>query len=159
MFNIRNGNNLEISDTMIEGVYNSMNFNIGLDTALNNKKPIDFNASHPLSSAQGMYWGMLKYRFIVMEGIIYDELGKELNSISYHTGIDLSKTVTKNSSFEVKENSIVKFQVKFDLSKVFTATGNNINPETEVFTHSSPGTEYNIAKKVTDNLAIGTTIN
>lgn len=158
LFNYKNGSSLLVMDTTPSGDYASFKFTLGLDTVLNNSSPSSFPISHPLSTAQSMYWGMLKYRFVVMEGIIHDSTGKEIGSVSYHTGVDLSRVKTITQAFKVSDNQTTNISVKFNLEKVFTATGNNIDPTTETFTHSSPGVEYTLAKKVMDNLASGTTI-
>lgn len=158
LFNYKNGSNLQVMDTTPPGEYTSFKFIMGLDTTLNNSSPSSFPISHPLSTAQSMYWGMLKYRFVVMEGIIHDSTGKEIGSVSYHTGVNLSRAKISTQSFKVSDNQTTNILVKFDLEKVFTAAGNNIDPTAETFTHSSPGIEYDIAKKVMDNFASGTTI-
>lgn len=43
-------------------------FSVGLYPELNNSNPVTFPAGHPLSLDKDMHWGMLKYRFIVLEG-------------------------------------------------------------------------------------------
>lgn len=158
MFNYKNGPVATLIDTIPAGTYNGFSFLEGLDTAQNNSSPSSYTFGHPLSTAQSMYWGMLKYRFVVMEGVLYDASGKELNSISYHTGIDLVKAVNSAKTFTANDENPVNIQVKFDLLKVFTATGNTIDPTKETFTHSAPGAEYDLASKVMTNLLAGTSV-
>src|SRR4051812_14764013 len=80
--------------------YTKLRFHFGLDPATNNSNPSSFNASHPLSLNQDMYWGMLKYRFIVVEGQIDSSAAKNQtpsNPFSMHLGTDtLYRTITSN---------------------------------------------------------------
>lgn len=157
-FNYKNGSTFTLTDTIPAGEYNGFNFLAGLDSVHNNSNPSSFNINHPLSTAQSMYWGMLKYRFLVMEGIIYDASGKELNSVSYHTGVDLVKLSSTPKTIKADDQNPITIQVKFDLAKIFTASANTIDPTKEVFTHSSPGSEYTLANKVMTNFVAGTTV-
>lgn len=77
---------------MPSGNYSKFRFHFGLDHATNhNTDPATFDASHPLSLAQDMYWGMLRYRFIVVEGQVDSSAAKDqvpANPFSMHLGTD-----------------------------------------------------------------------
>ncbi len=53
-----------------QGEFSKFAFDFGLDKNKNNSIPSSFPASHPLSVETALYWDMLKYRFLVIEGNI-----------------------------------------------------------------------------------------
>ena len=148
-----------IIDSIPAGDYSNLTFNLGLDSILNNSKPGSFAFDNPLSTAQSMYWGMVKYRFAVLEGIVYDNMGTELNAISFHTGVDLVREKVFSQNIKIMEDKTTMLTIKIDISKVFTDPINTISPTSEIYTHTNPGKEYNISTKVMDNLVTGTTLN
>lgn len=157
LFNYKNGSSFNYKDTLPAGDYNKLSFNIGLDSNMNNMIPNSFSINHPMSTAQSMYWGMVKYRFLVLEGYLYDSTGKEINTISYHTGVNLVKEKVDLKNTSISEDNPISINIKFNVASIFTGS-NPINPTKEVFTHSNPGTEYDLANKVMENMNSGTTI-
>lgn len=80
--------------------------NLGLDTLYNNKNPVSFADSHPLSISQNMYWSMLKYRFLVIEGRIDTSSTKDKTPtfpFSYHIGSD---TMLRSFSFNTTNGEL-----------------------------------------------------
>lgn len=80
--------------------------NLGLDTLYNNKNPVLFADSHPLSISQNMYWSMLKYRFLVIEGRIDTSATKDKTPtfpFSYHIGSD---TMLRSFSFNTTNDEL-----------------------------------------------------
>lgn len=91
VFLYRPGKSSSFSFTAPEGEYTSFRFAFGLDTAMNNKIPASFEASHPLSVETGLYWDMLKYRFLIVEGSIDNSATKDQTPnapFSMHLGRD-----------------------------------------------------------------------
>ena len=135
-----------------------LEFTLGLTSEYNNSDPNKFPIEHPLSTAKSMYWGMMKYRFVVIEGSISDSNGVTLNNVSYHTGVDLSRFIVFKDALKLGVNHAAITDIKIDIKKIFTYPGQEINPVTEKLTHSSPGAEYELAKKITNNLESGISI-
>lgn len=76
---------------MPKGNFKTFKFYFGLDAATNNSIPMNFPASNPLSVESGMYWDMLKYRFLVVEGNIDNSPAKNqppASPFSMHLGSD-----------------------------------------------------------------------
>lgn len=76
-------------------------FSFGLNPAQNNANPVSFPIEHPMSREQGMYWDMLKYRFLVAEGSIDSTTSGAAsiqNVFSMHLGSDtLYRVLSTNS--------------------------------------------------------------
>lgn len=153
LLNLQEGNTLSILETVPTGTYSSIELILGLNESKNNSNPNDYNSDHPLSTAQAMYWGMLKYRFVIIEGKVLDSNKTILNSVSYHTGIDLSKSIVENINLEFTANKPPVVICKIDLKNLF----NGLDPLVQNATHSSPGSDYDIAKTVTENISGGIT--
>lgn len=102
------------------GTFTKLRFHFGLDPATNNSDPSSFNASHPLSLNQDMYWGMLKYRFIVVEGQIDSSSAKNQtpsNPFSMHLGTDtLYREITSDLG-SINEGGQITIHI--DLGKLF----------------------------------------
>lgn len=114
-------------------------FLVGLNDINNAKNPTDFNASHPLSSTNNMYWNeWTKYRYIVFEGKL-KSAGIEKNFV-YHTGLDYRNrtTMTKNIILTVGKDSFYNLYLNID--KIFYPnSGNNISYNGgELQTHANP---------------------
>lgn len=69
------------------GEYIGMKFNVGLAPDLNDMDPNKYDATHPMSREQDMYWDMTKYRFLVLEAVAdYPTENDFSHYISYHLG-------------------------------------------------------------------------
>jgi hypothetical protein len=145
--------------TAIEaGNYNSVEIDLGLNPVLNDSDPTSFPTDHPLSTFNQMYWSMLKYRFLILEGRsnISGTLGSNDDVLhAYHPGTNPSfRQVSFNldSSFSDKLNSgNVNLELVFDLDEIFT-TEPAIDMVAEPQTHSEP-VDIAIAVKMMNNLA------
>ncbi len=97
----------------------SLNFDIGLNSTLNNSNPKSFNNEHPLSIEQNMFWDMLKYRFVTLEGNYTEKDSIEEKSFSFHLGTEaLLRNATIDNNINVNENTIV-VQVTFEVLDLF----------------------------------------
>lgn len=84
-------NNTSFKFDVPVGNYYAFRFSFGIDTSLNNRLPMSFPAAHPLSVESGLYWDMLKYRFMVAQGNIDSSLAKNKTPnlpFSMHLGSD-----------------------------------------------------------------------
>ncbi len=143
---------LTLKTTLPIGNYQSISFSFGLNDSLNNQLPNSYSAEHPMSTQQGMYWPMQKYRFMVFEGFVYDKNRNELNSIAYHTGVNSYREIKKTMSFKVESDKANIIQVKIDLEKIFNQIGNPVNPTKEDFSHSTSASQLDLNTKIMDNL-------
>lgn len=90
-FFLYKSNQSNFSVQIPEGEFVAFKFCFGIDTFWNNKNPISFSSSHPLSVEEGLYWDMLKYRFAVVEGAIDNSPSKNQTPntpFSMHLGTD-----------------------------------------------------------------------
>ncbi|HMV13958.1 MAG TPA: hypothetical protein PKK18_02705 [Chitinophagales bacterium] len=113
-----NGNN-NFSFKMPKGNYTAFTFALGVDAATNNLMPASFPPSHPLSVENGLYWDMLKYRFIVAEGNIDDSaLKNEIPDapFSMHLGSDTLYTIINASAIPYDGTSVF---INLNLDKLF----------------------------------------
>ena len=102
--------------------YQKIRFCFGLDYAANHTvDPSVFAPSHPLSLSQDMFWGMLRYRFIVVEGKIDSSSAKNqvpANPFSMHLGSDtLYRSITANLPAALSVGTTIN--IKADVSKMF----------------------------------------
>ncbi|MBK9329720.1 MAG: hypothetical protein IPM95_10510 [Sphingobacteriales bacterium] len=102
-----------------EGTFSIFEFSFGLDKDQNASIPASFEAAHPLSVESGLYWDMLKYRFLVVEGNIDNSPTKNqtpTNPFSMHIGTD---TLYHTISVTGLPKAGSKLTVELDLDKLF----------------------------------------
>ena len=146
---------MTIKTTLPVGHYQSIAFNFGMNDSLNNQLPNSYSAEHPMSTQQGMYWPMQKYRFMVFEGFVYDKNKNELNSIAYHTGVNSYREILQTLHFHVEQDQTTTINIKIDFEKIFTQSGNAIDPTKDVFSHSTSASQLELNTKIMDNLVKG----
>lgn len=157
IFLLKNDNN-SFSFNAPNGNYTSFRFFLGLDKKTNNTQPNSYPASHPLSVENSLYWDMLKYRFIVLEGKIDNSSTiDQLPSMpfSMHLGADTlyTKIPVTNEIFR-HTNTI---QITIDLQKLFV-----LDKDVFEIAHFSNHSEaYQIADAIAikNSLINGITIN
>lgn len=102
------------------GSFSSFKFYFGLDKATNNAVPMSFPASSPLSVESGMYWDMLKYRFLIVEGDIDNSSTKDQTPaapFSMHLGTDTMYAEIPVTGGVPMGGSTL--QINLDMSKLF----------------------------------------
>ena len=135
------------------GHYQELQIGFGLNAEQNASDPDSYPQDHPLATYQSMYWSMLKYRFIKMEGWIYTNSMDKDTAISYHTGTDALYQVRHfNESFNVSEAEVTQLQVEIDINKVFDGPAGSIDPMQEPQTHSTPA-NFSVASRLMENMA------
>jgi hypothetical protein len=108
------------------GTFESVGFNLGVNSTLNNKKPADFPTSNPLSKSEE-YWDSWKsYIFFKLEGLMdKDDNGTFETGITYHTGSNEASIPTNSAqNFTIGSNS---GQVNFGLDMNKLLTGFDFN--------------------------------
>lgn len=111
-----------ISSEVIAGNYKSIRFNLGLTPEQNLIDPQTFEAEHPQSTANNMFWGWgSQYRFMKIDGRADFTSGELLDStFSYHTGFDdLMRTITVETEIDLKKDETADVEIAIDLDTVF----------------------------------------
>jgi hypothetical protein len=156
-YNIKDNKTVHFVDTLPIGQYHHLDFGIGLTEDQNNTDPNSVVPTNPLSTLNAMYWGMLRYRFLVMEGVIYDVNGKELaQGVSYHANVLKSKENIMD--MKIVGDATTNIILKLDLAKIFTMTGSKIEPSVENVTHMNNHTEIALGIKVSENFVNGSSV-
>ena len=132
-----------------EGEYKEIRFGIGVDSANNHKTPADFPVDHPLTSSKGMYWSMINYRFMIMEGKLDTSASDSVYNVPFgvHTGTDVlyrEKTFTHALKFMKGDDK--KVTIEIDIDKLLTG----LNFKTDHVSHSE-GAGFPLAEKVANN--------
>lgn len=102
-----------------KGNYSSFKFSFGLDKNTNNSIPMTFASSNPLSVENGMYWDMLKYRFLIVEGKIDNSVTKDqipASPFSMHLGTDTMHAEIVASVLPYINNTLM---IELDMDKLF----------------------------------------
>jgi hypothetical protein len=143
------------SFTLPYGSFSKLRYHFGIDPQTNHDAdPASFDASHPLSLSHDMYWGMLRYRFIVAEGTVDSSASKNqtpANPFSMHLGTDtLYREITANIG-TIKRGSTI--HITIDLAKLFPLDENDFYI-TNFSNHSEPS-EIPAAIRIVENLMTG----
>lgn len=154
VFLFRWGVNEAITMAIPPGDYDSLLFGLGLSPDLNNSNPNAFPDSHPLSIAQDMFWPMLKYRFILMEGAVDTSAAKSgvVNfPLTYHLGADeLFRPIAIPYRFSISEGEKRELVFPVELSEIFDGPAGTIDLRTHFSNHS---TDMPKATIMVDNFA------
>jgi hypothetical protein len=109
-------NGMTVSGSIPKGDYTAIEFSLGVREDLNLKDPATFDASHPLSVTNNMYWGWsTQYIFSKLEG--FEIYANDTTSFVIHTGTqDL-------------------YRPEINVSRAFSITtgGNTVNVTMDVF--------------------------
>ncbi len=136
------------------GKYTKMRIGIGLDPEQNDSDPNSFtDNNNPLSSYQGMYWSMVKYRFVVLEGLAIARKDTVNIPFAYHTGTDpLYQVITFDTDVNASSSALgYSFNLSIDLNTLFDGPAGKIDIATQSFTHSE-GPSLAIAATFMENL-------
>jgi hypothetical protein len=130
---------------------------VGLDKDLNNSNPVTFPAGHPLSLDKDMFWGMLKYRFLVTEGAI-DSTASKNGTVNFPFSIHLgTDTLYRELSFPVSINSGTDVFIDADPKNLFNGPDGILDIRNNYSNHSSP-LEIPVGIKLMNNFAAGISI-
>ncbi len=158
-----------IFDNIEVGRYRGVSFGVGVPDRLNTE-PADYAVDHPLNVGNSMYWSWKTgYKFVQMEGTIdqsRDKDGSEINHpLVYHIGQDslgrdqtLYTTITYTEprhSFEIQSGQELQFIIELDINRMFYTENDTIDMVARNTTHSAPGKEFELSRKIIDNLVEG----
>jgi hypothetical protein len=143
------------------GSYDKVEWGVGLDAVLNASDPVQFEATHPLSASQAMYWSWAtKYRFVRIDakGNKDGTLGSPSDLLlAYHPGADeFYGVIELVKPFSIAEAANTNFTVKLDMAALFDGPGGKITISTEPQTHTEPS-DYHIAEKFMLNMMVAFT--
>lgn len=132
----------------------SLIFSIGLDSLQNSLIPSNFPDNHPLSLEQDMHWGMIKYRFLVAEGILDSSISKNQLPdfpVSLHLGRD---ELYRTLSFNLDNLSEGAITIMLNYNKMFERRDMILDPRNYFSIHSNLS-EMIIANELMTNFAAG----
>lgn len=120
--------------------------NLGLTNDQNNSNPTSFSSSNPLSNVQNMYWSSwTKYRYVVFEGRILSN--GQNKTFTYHTGLEYKTSVVASGNLTLSSEN----KIYLNIEKIFfPSSGNNLNLDTELVTHSE-SSQHSITSKFIQN--------
>lgn len=132
-------------------------FSIGLDSILNNSNPVTFPSGHPLSLDKDMYWGMLKYRFLVTEGS-FDSTASKTGVTDFPFSIHLGTNVLyRQLSFPISISAGTPVNITFNPARIFDGPEGVLDLRDNYSNHSDPG-EIPKAIKLMNNFAAGISV-
>jgi hypothetical protein len=138
--------------TLPADTFTQLRFHFGLDRSTNNDgDPATFAPSHPLSLNQDMFWGMMRYRFIVAEGNVDSSAAKDQapsSPFSMHLGTDTLYRQFNSGAFT--SSTPKQIDIHIDLHSLFLHDQSSFDI-TNFSNHSSPG-EIPKAITITDSL-------
>jgi hypothetical protein len=148
------GKNESFKGSLPEGRYTKVSFNLGLDPATNNLNPNQFAREHPLSRTTDMYWDMLKYRFLVLEGFADINSDSDFDFIyTYHLGGDAYlRSVSIDMEMTVGSTGISTLPLSFNIDRVF-ADGEDVIDMNTFFSFHSQTIGMETGLKMMDFLA------
>lgn len=148
------------------GTYKGIKLGIGLPARLNTD-PASYALDHPLSIGNQMYWSWRAgYRFISIEGKVDSTqaiTGSALQqSFGYHIGKDSVNSPNEiylplifdqsGDAFSVAENQTIQLEFEVDINQIFFNQNNPIDLVGEAVSHSVPGEQFDLAKRIANNL-------
>ena len=153
---VKNGNNNSFTFKVPSGNFTKFKYSFGLDKTTNNLNPNSFDDANPLSVKQDMYWAMLKYRFIVIEGKLDSSIAKNntpTQPFSMHLGSDTLYRVieTDLSNNPITKGSVITIRV--NLNKIFVLDEDNFNITN--FSNHSEAADIPKAIFIVENLVNG----
>lgn len=145
------------------GNYSGVKFGLGVPVELNGTNNPDFStalydANHPLSVSNGMYWvWQTGYRFFIFEGR-YDTVANNSGilpmSYAFHTGTDTLYRhlgpFSKNINIQAGSSKVLSFNLEVD--SMFVSGSDTVDLAVESAFHGS-AEEIDLGIKVANNLA------
>lgn len=148
------GTSFTISDLPI-GNYTSLDMGIGLSDAVNSTIPGDYGSDSPLG-LNGNHWASWNsYILCKLEGEITLSDGTKPGFL-YHSGVNgMQQLLSFAKNFDIEVDKTTAITVYIDAKDIFFKTGVEIDMINDAQTHSGAvgSPEYNLAKKVIENLA------
>ncbi len=99
------------------GVYQTVNFNMGITPEQNASKPVNFNSGHPLGDGSRYWDAWNSYIFTKTEGTLKSN---KLYNFTYHSGFDNSlRSLSYSRNVLIGENETSRIEISIDYQKMF----------------------------------------
>ena len=122
IYDIDNPNSKSLVFDLEEGTYNSLCFDLGLNSEQNNTTPANYDVNHPLGLNQNTFWAMepSSYIFVMIEGKMDTLVGNDYYPLTYHLAhSDLLRNVALDKAINISQDNLSTNQVDIDVSKIF----------------------------------------
>ncbi|AEA44467.1 MbnP family protein [Fluviicola taffensis] len=145
LFNFRETGNLVFQANQVVSNPSSIQFGIGVPSAINHNDPSLFPSSNPLNiaSANDMHWdwnpGYIFFKVEAKVDTLVDGITNCDLNLTYHVGTDsyyTAKTIS-NLTWSAINSNLKEAWLKLDLKNFFENSGNTIDVKTETSTHSA----------------------
>ena len=148
------GTSFMINDLPI-GNYTSLDMGIGLSDAVNSTTPGDYSTESPLG-LNGNHWaGWNSYILCKLEGDVTQSNGTKTGFL-YHSGVNgMQQLLSFAKNFDIEVDKTTAITIYIESKDIFFKTGSEIDMVADDQTHSGAvgSADYNLAKKVIENLA------
>lgn len=138
--------------------YVGLRFAIGVPEPRNVDDPALWDDDHPLAYGRGMHWSWnTGYIFMQIEGK-YDSTAQNNGDLAenfvYHPGrSELLREQDLNGEVTLAADQTTNATLQMDLAHTFFRANDQIDIAVENFTHSTPGSDLPLARRVIDNIA------
>ncbi len=160
LVNLQNDETSSFTLDLPSGNFTKVRVGLGLNPQQNDSDPNSFPNANPLSSFNGMYWNMLKYRFVVFEGLALSKKDTVNIPFTYHTGTDPLYQVKTFDTDVNTSGSALGYQLNFkiDINTIFNGPAGKIDIATQSFTHSE-GSSLAVAATFMENFKAAIQLN
>lgn len=122
LYDIDNPNSKSLVFDLEEGTYDSLYFDLGLNSEQNSTTPANYDVNHPLGLNQNTFWAMepSSYIFVMIEGKMDTLVGDDYYPLTYHLAhSDLLRNVALDKPIDISHDNPSTLVVDVDVSKIF----------------------------------------
>lgn len=122
LLDIDNSNSKTLSFNLEEDLYDSLYFDLGLNSQQNSTTPADYDVNHPLGLNQNTFWAMQpsSYIFVMIEGKMDTLQGDDFYPLTYHLAHnDLLRNISLSKEISISNDNVNNLVVDVDVSKIF----------------------------------------
>ena len=122
LYDIDNTNSKSLAFNLEEGTYDSLYFDLGLNSEQNSTTPANYDVNHPLGLNQNTFWAMQpsSYIFVMIEGKMDTLVGDDYYPLTYHLAhSDLLRNVALEKPVNISYENPSTIIIDVDLSKIF----------------------------------------
>ena len=122
LIDIDNPSSQTVSLIIPEGIYNNVNFGLGLNSTQNSTTPADYSVDHPMGLNQNTFWAMTpsSYIFIVLEGKMDTSTTTDFFPISYHLAHnDLFQELNFTKPISIDQSSTNQIFINLNIAQLF----------------------------------------
>ncbi|MBL6663630.1 MAG: hypothetical protein ISP71_05940 [Flavobacteriales bacterium] len=122
LYDIDNANSKSLTFNLEEGTFDSLYFDLGLNSEQNSTTPANYDVNHPLGLNQNTFWAMepSSYIFVMIEGKMDTLVGDDYYPLTYHLAhSDLLRNVALEKPINISHENTNTLVVDVDVSKIF----------------------------------------